>query len=177
MSKRRRTTRGSSEDEQVFLEALEADRSKPEILLGLAQILFQQKRYRGAQGILRQALAIERAAPDLQARIQEVRDRIEKEATNDPVLSVILVAEEESPWLHRISTALAQQDREAGDFEVILVDATGNDSIQPLLKGVPLPSSLRILRPDALTRGEFLNAGVFAARGELLLRGDQGGSG
>ena len=93
MSKRRRTTRGSSEDEQVFLEALEADRSKPEILLGLAEVLFQQKRYRGAQGILRQALAIERAAPDLQARIQEVRDRIQKEATNDPVLSVILVAE------------------------------------------------------------------------------------
>jgi len=155
--------------EEELREALEQNPEQSDALLGLAHILWGQRRFRGAAGLLRLALSECSPAAVTRQRIEALMERLDGDDRGEPAISVILVADEVTPWLQKVTAALADQDLPADQFEVIIMDTTSCDGIGPLMKGITILPSMRILREDVETRSEAFNLGVFAARGELVL--------
>jgi glycosyltransferase involved in cell wall biosynthesis len=86
-----------------------------------------------------------------------------------PAVSVIIPTYQRRDSVHRLLTALAHQDLTPDRFEVILVIDGSDDGTEELAYGLTLPYALYVVAHSNRGRARTRNAGIAAARGELLV--------
>ena len=87
-----------------------------------------------------------------------------------PCLSVVIAAHNRGPLLQNCLLTLAQQEPVEGGFEVIVVDDSSTDGTAQVVRRARVGAPVRYIRLDGnRNRARTRNAGVTAARGELLL--------
>ena len=86
-----------------------------------------------------------------------------------PPISVILATHNRRELLRRCLDALTRQTLAPGDFEVIVADDDSGDDSAEMAESLPVPYSLRVLRPGRLGHAATQNKGLEAALGPVAV--------
>jgi glycosyltransferase involved in cell wall biosynthesis len=89
--------------------------------------------------------------------------------TTSPTLSVLIATHNRREMLERCLEALAAQEIDPGEFEVIVADDGSSDDTAAALGRLSTPFELRVIEHEKAGKPVVLNAAIEAARGEVCL--------
>jgi len=99
----------------------------------------------------------------------ERRTRTEDSAEASPRMSVVIPTRERCDSVRRVLRALGRQTLPATEYEVVVSIDGSEDGTRELIEHFSAPFELRALWQPNLGRAAACNAGIFAARGDLVV--------